>query len=262
MAFFQKTEEDIKKEIEKKINRLIKAGKTKEAEEFTKFHEQEDLKDAFFNKLFMWGHTNDKEKRRQLFKEAANLAKNIYGLEGWPNDAKTFWDVESYGWLLRIPKDIREFIKKDLLSRIDTKKSNLSLGCGSYPYIENSVLVDFSENMLNSVPNEMAKEKVLHNLEDKTLPFKDNSFDSVNLVFVVDYIQNLKNLFKEIKRVLKKNGKLVIVQSKEPIDEFYRTQEVRHLAGMDLKKLLIGFCVTIDEKQIGNKVLVFVEAKV
>ena len=45
------SEDAIKKDMEKRINRLIKAGKSKEVKEFKRFHLEEDLRDAFFNKF-------------------------------------------------------------------------------------------------------------------------------------------------------------------------------------------------------------------
>ncbi|MBR9692152.1 class I SAM-dependent methyltransferase [Candidatus Woesearchaeota archaeon] len=249
------TKADIIKNIEKKIQKLIKLGKTKEALKFRHFHSQEDMRDDFYNKLFMWGYAKDKSEREKLFKEAKEIAGKIPELKGWPSNARKFWDIQSYGWSGKIPKEIRLFIKKELGV---LKGKNLSLGCGSYPYVEDSVLLDFSSEMLKSAKG---SKKVVHDLEEKKLPFKDDSFDSVTMVFVADYIKNLRNLFQEIRRVLNKDGRLMIVQSKKPIDDFYRMHEKKHLVGVDLKKILANFGVDVEEKKVGNRVLVFVEAK-
>jgi len=141
------TEEQIKNHIEKRIQRLIKAGKSKEVKEFKKFHLEEDLRDAFFNKLFLIGYTKDKKKKAKLLKQAKLIAKKLPGLKDWPKDPKTFWNIESYGWESRIPKKIRDEIKKELSF---LKGKNLSLGSGSHPYVKNSVLVDISEEMLKN----------------------------------------------------------------------------------------------------------------
>ncbi|MBW2996539.1 class I SAM-dependent methyltransferase [Candidatus Woesearchaeota archaeon] len=243
-------EEKIKKDIEKKIKRLIKAGKSKEAMRFKSFHEKEDLRDAFFNKLFFMNYSD----RKRLFNEAKAIADKLPELRGWPSDSRKFWDVESYGWEARIPLRIREFIKEKLSV---LQGRNLSLGSGNYPYVRGSVLVDFSREMLNQAD---AKEKIVLDLDKEKLPFEDKSFDSVTMVFVVDYLRNLDMLLKEVKRVLKKDGKLVIVNTKKPIDDYYRIQEAKHYAGNDLKGILKDFNVEIHEKRVLNRVLVFVEA--
>ena len=254
MIFFRKTEEQIKKDIDKRIKRLVEAGKAKEVLKFRNFQEQEDLKDAFYNKLFFGGYTKDKKKREKLLKEAKELAKNIPELKGWPRESRIFWDTEAYGWKTRIPKTIREAIKKE----INLDGLNLSLGAGSYCYADNSVALDISKEMLKE---NKAKKKVVHDLEEKKLPFKDATFDSATLIFVVDYITNLRNVFREVKRVLKNNGKMIIVQSKKPVDDFYRIQEKKHMKEKDLKKLLpIGMKTRVTEKKLENKEFLFFEA--
>jgi ubiquinone/menaquinone biosynthesis C-methylase UbiE len=65
-------------------------------------------------------------------------------------------------------------------------------------------------------------------------------------------------LFKEVKRVLKKKGKLVIVNSKKPIDDFYRTKEVKHIT--DFSKLLKDFDFKVKEKEVLGKRILFVKA--
>ena len=240
-------EEEIKKKIEKKINRL-------NDKEFKDQFELDELRDAFFNKLFFLGYTKDNKKRKKLFDDAKVLAKKIPELKGWPSDSKIFWNVEAYGWKNKIPYEVREFIKKEI--KVNGKV--LSLGSGCYPYVKNSVLVDISKDMLDLAK---AKRKIVHDLNEK-LPFKNNSFDSATLIFVIDYIKNITGLIKEVKRVLKKNGKLIIVQNKAVVDDYYRIQEKKHIVGDNLKKLLKDFKIDYSEKDILDKKLVFVEAKV
>jgi SAM-dependent methyltransferase len=247
------TEEQIKKGMEKRINKLIKAGKSKEVKEFKKFHLEEDLRDAFFNKLFLIGYEKDKKKKQKLLKQAKNIAKKIPDLKDWPKDPKTFWNIESYGWESRIPKEIREEIKKELSQ---LKGKNLSLGSGSHPYVANSTLIDISEEMLKNLKGK----KVILDLNKAKLPFKNNTFDSVTMVFIVDYLKNLKQLIKEVKRVLNKDGKLIIINSKKPINEFYRIQEHQHVT--DFNKILKDFKVEIKEKLICNQNIIFIQARI
>lgn len=258
---FQKSKKERKKDINKRIKRLIKArGLTKELKELKATIEKEELKDMFFNKLLLADYAKGK-KKKQLIEQAKRLAEKIPELKDWPKNSKKFWDIEAYGWLFRIPKRVRFFIKGEMLKRIKLGGLNLAIGCGSYPYVEDSVLLDLSEEMLKAVPTVMFKRKILHDIDKGNLPFKDCSFDNVTAVFVVDYLKNVKTAFKEVKRVLRKNGRLIIVQSKKPISELHRMHEKRFWKGDELKRLLelVGFKVIVDEKKIDNIELVFVE---
>ena len=47
--------------------------------------------------------------------------------------------------------------------------------------------------------------------EAYSVPFKDNAFDCVVLLEVIEHIPNLAQVFKELARVLKKEGSLIVV---------------------------------------------------
>lgn len=64
---------------------------------------------------------------------------------------------------------------------------------------------DYSKKFLDS---DIKFEKC--NLEKENLPFKNNTFDLVYSKSVLEHIVNPENFFKEIKRVLKKDGLIVI----------------------------------------------------
>ncbi len=261
MSFFKRLlkKAGTEKEIDEKIGKFTKRfGETKEI----KMTKQDKLKNDFFDILFRLNIISDKEEKKKLIEKATKIADKIPELKGWPKDNKKFWDVEAYAWLGQIPKKIRELIKIELLKRIPLGGLNLSLGSGSYPYIEDSVLLDLSRKMLKSVSTIKFKSRIEYNLEKGKLPFRSRSFDTITMVFVIDYLKNLKSVLKEIKRILKKNGKLILVQSEKPINEVYRTQEVHHLIEEDIRLLLeeSGFEVKISKKNIGKIVLLFVEA--
>ncbi|MBN2167195.1 MAG: bifunctional demethylmenaquinone methyltransferase/2-methoxy-6-polyprenyl-1,4-benzoquinol methylase UbiE [Marinilabiliaceae bacterium] len=80
--------------------------------------------------------------------------------------------------------------------------------------------LDLSNEML-----QVAKEKVLKlNIRDvelvqgdsENLPFADNTFDAVTVAFGVRNFENLKLGLKEMKRVLKPSGKMVILEFSKP----------------------------------------------
>ncbi len=81
--------------------------------------------------------------------------------------------------------------------------------------------LDISEGMLDVGRKKILK-KELHETIDmvvgdsENLPFDDNSFDAITVAFGVRNFANLDKGLTEIKRVLKPNGKLVILETSVP----------------------------------------------
>ncbi|MEE9525219.1 MAG: class I SAM-dependent methyltransferase [Candidatus Woesearchaeota archaeon] len=214
----------------------------------------------------MWSFNKEERIERRIQKKIKRLLKHGMDKEvkdflkfqekSDSLDKKMFWDLNSSRWEKEVPKKIRNLIKSKLKV---LKGKNLSLGSGSHPYVGSSVLVDFSSEMLKKAKG---KKKIVLNLDQGKLPFNKNAFDSVTMVFIVDYLKNLPNLFKEVKRVLKKNGKLIIVNTKNPNKDFYRKYQVKHYNAKELKKLLKEFDAKIEEFKVEKHILVFIEGKV
>jgi len=80
------------------------------------------------------------------------------------------------------------------------KKKILNVGCGNDIY--GTDFVDF-------YPSRSEVKKC--NLDKDMLPYKSNTFDEVFCKGVIEHLRNPGKLIEEMKRVLKKNGKLVIV---------------------------------------------------
>ncbi|MEM3126816.1 MAG: class I SAM-dependent methyltransferase [Candidatus Woesearchaeota archaeon] len=140
-----------------------------------------------------------------------------------------FWDYESSRWDIAINKEIRNFIKQQL----KVKGRILDFGAGSFCYIKKSIACDLSFLMLKK---NKVKLKVLYHFHDKPLPFRDKSFDNVLLIFVVDYIDNVDLLLREIKRILKKDGKVVVVQSKT--QGIYNKIKQKQITKQQLEKIM------------------------
>jgi len=221
----------------------------------------ENLKDDFLTILLRLTYIRNKKKRKQLMKRAKAIANKIPEFKGWPK-GKKFWDVEALAWVVKIPKHVRQFIRKELLKRIKLSGMNLSLGSGSYPYVRKSVLLDYSEKMLEQVIVKF-KKKVVHDIQKIPWPFKKNTFDSISAVFIINYLKNLKKVFKEAKRVLKTKGKLIIVQSAKPLGEFYRIKEAKEYKPDDIAKILkqLGFKTKVEKKKTKRTSLVFIEGR-
>jgi len=112
--------------------------------------------------------------------------------------------------------------EKIILPTLKPQKTDkiLDIGCGTgrvtrliSKKAKKVIGIDFSNEMI-----EIAKEKSkdIKNIEyqkvdiTKKLPFKNNSFDKITAILVINHIKNANQLFKEIHRVLKKGGTLLI----------------------------------------------------
>lgn len=174
-----------------------------------------------------------------------NISRQVPWLEGWPEDRTAFWNGEAFMWQQKIDPKKRAAIAGELHFLEGGK--NLDLGCGSYSYIP-SVGFDISEKML--LLNENCIERIAGDLEKK-LPFADGDFDSVTLIFVLDYVRNCLDLLKEIRRVLKKEGSLVVVQSLAEVNSWQRQKKVNHFTGEGWNSLFLeqGFEVEVHQKE-------------
>lgn len=88
--------------------------------------------------------------------------------------------------------------------------SVLDFGCGSSPYqsfinVEKYIKVDYA-NESHPVGNSVID--VFY--DGTTLPFENNSFDSILCTEVFEHVPNLDNILKELHRVLKPQGKILI----------------------------------------------------
>lgn len=108
------------------------------------------------------------------------------------------------------------FMRKGLLLKISQYSDLLNgklldFGCGAKPYqtlfknISNYVGVDYA-----SEGHDHKNEQIDFYYDGKTLPFKDEEFDSIFTSEVFEHIFNLPEILKELKRVLKKDGKILI----------------------------------------------------
>jgi len=86
---------------------------------------------------------------------------------------------------------------------------------------ENIVGIDISEGMLELGRKKIAEQQLqnkitLHLGDSEKIDFPDNSFDAITVAFGVRNFENLTLGLKEMLRVLKPNGKLVILEFSKP----------------------------------------------
>ncbi|TSC54886.1 MAG: ubiquinone/menaquinone biosynthesis methyltransferase ubie [Parcubacteria group bacterium LiPW_30] len=104
-------------------------------------------------------------------------------------------------------------------------KKILDIGCGAGDDIkwceENGIEaygVEYSEKMLNLAKNNVAYPENVKIGDYESIPFDDNYFDLVMGRFSLHYLKNFELAYKEIGRVLKSGGQLLIVASNPTYD--------------------------------------------
>ncbi len=120
----------------------------------------------------------------------------------------------------------------------------LDIGCGwDYrllrtvePFVKNGIGIDYKVQEMDN-----GKIKTIKMIMTDALPFASESFDVVTMLAVLEHLSDPPNMVKEIGRVLKKNGRIVItVPSKaaQPVLEFlsYRLKIVNADEIKDHKK--------------------------
>lgn len=123
---------------------------------------------------------------------------------------------------MSVPKDFDPglshpfyFIRKGLLTAIKTNSPQLSgtmldFGCGSKPYkslikVDKYIGLDFE-----NPGHDHSKEQIDVYYDGKKIPFTDNYFDSILCSEVFEHIFNLDDTLRELNRVLKTGGKMLV----------------------------------------------------
>ncbi len=93
---------------------------------------------------------------------------------------------------------------------------------------EKIIAVDISENMLEIGRKKVEKEGLIPFIQLQTgdseaISFTDNSFDAVMVAFGVRNFENLEKGLKEMLRVLKPGGKLVVLEFSRPRIKIFRS---------------------------------------
>lgn len=179
--------------------------------------------------------------------------------------------AENYKQKRKIDEKTLNEILTSISTSLEIKPDDcvLDIGCGSGRILlplavknqkSKFIGVDISKEMLDSLNKDISEERInnvvaLEYDVNYKLPFTDGRFDSVMLYHSYHFIKNKKHLAKEIGRVLKPNGRLLIATTSHTQlattfnykyipemlhKEFKRTPDITDVSKM-LEKT--GFCV-------------------
>ena len=139
-------------------------------------------------------------------------------------DEREIWSFnsqqkKSYQAFFRIPQNKYLLGLIEKYGKIDKNTKVLEAGCGWGFFVrklsEKAKMVygiDFENKMLKTCRNMCKGKKNIRLIKGdvRTLPFKDKTFDLVLCFGVVEHFDESVEAIKELKRVLKKGGKLII----------------------------------------------------
>jgi len=112
-------------------------------------------------------------------------------------------------------------LKKENMNGTDIKKWG--------PYSQENTKYDFNFKFIK---------------DDGTLDYKDNSFDIITCILMLHHVKELDNILVEIKRILKPNGIILIIEHDNHTDSDNMTLDILHL--------LYGYLVDKTENYIDN----------
>lgn len=160
---------------------------------------------------------NEIETNKKVFNKDAK----IFSYNRWESDPKY------------LNKVLNVFSKEITINEIKGKKI-LDIGCGAgywskfFSDLGAEVYgIDIAEEMINESKKNCKKGNfIVANSED--IPFKDNYFDMVISIRSLEYFPDKLKSFKEIKRVLKKDGRLIVITKSTP-DVFSVTTKIENV---------------------------------
>jgi ubiquinone/menaquinone biosynthesis C-methylase UbiE len=115
----------------------------------------------------------------------------------------------------------------------------LDMGCGNGDYIWAFANLGYKTYGIDKLNTHKMSSRIFKycNLETDEIPFKNNYFDFIFTKSVIEHIYNTENFMEEAYRVLKRNGKIVIMTPdyKSRYKDFW--EEYSHLKPFTLKSL-------------------------
>lgn len=128
--------------------------------------------------------------------------------------------------------DIKKIrILKKELSKYDNIDIILDLGSGTGEIAsklkKNIICIDKNDNLLSLCRKKGLKAKKVD--LDKKLPFKDSSISVVIMIDVIEHVRDPSKLLKEINRIVKKGGKIIIFTPSYDSIRWLLAEKIHHL---------------------------------
>jgi demethylmenaquinone methyltransferase / 2-methoxy-6-polyprenyl-1,4-benzoquinol methylase len=125
------------------------------------------------------------------------------------------------GWRKKALKQLEAINPKKLLD-VATGTADVAIMAAKLLTPTQIIGIDISDGMLDIGREKIAKANLTNTIEllngdSEAINFADNTFDAVTVAFGVRNFENLEKGLSEIRRVLKPNGKLVVLEFSKPI---------------------------------------------
>ncbi len=119
-----------------------------------------------------------------------------------------------FNWMYQTVRKYAIRTKLTLLKSVTNFGCHLDVGCGTGEFLNACQQTGFRVKGVE--PSKLAREQAVNNYslsvsEDTNLEqFKDNKFDSISMWHVLEHVPSLIKTITEFKRILNKNGKVII----------------------------------------------------
>ncbi len=123
-------------------------------------------------------------------------------------------------WRRKAIKQLKAIQPKKVLD-VATGTADLAIETARQVDVDKIIGVDIANQMLEIGRKKLDKRQLSDKIEllegdSENLPFEDNSFDAITVAFGVRNYQNLEKGLVEMNRVLRKGGKVVILEFSKP----------------------------------------------
>lgn len=182
------------------------------------------------------------------------------------------YEMKEYEWAKRIDK-----YRKVLCSYSEGKTLEVGIGTGLnfgfYSPLISLTGIDWSEKMLEKSKENLKGRTKLMKMDARELKFEDESFDSVVASFVLSSSDTPEKVIKEMERVCKKGGKVLILDRGRSDDslnslwlDLYRFENLFKF-GYDqcanIEKIVkkSGLTIEVEEQKQGNTIYFYILSK-
>jgi demethylmenaquinone methyltransferase/2-methoxy-6-polyprenyl-1,4-benzoquinol methylase len=187
-----------------------------------------------------------KEKEAPKTEQVAEMFDNISGKYDFLNHFFSL-GIDKI-WRNKVRNIVKNIPNSQILD-VATGTGDLAIALSKIPGT-NIIGVDISNKMLEVGRQKVLRKKLegrvdLRNGDSLRLPFEENQFDAVTVAFGVRNFENISQGLSEISRVLKPNGKIIVLEFSNP-----RKFPIKQLFNFYSRKLMpsVGKLVSKDSR--------------